>query len=177
MTDQPQRTEAPLRIQTPCPKSWSELAGDGPKRFCAACCLHVHDAAQLTRAEAHALVANTSERVCMRVVLDPQGAPLFRDSRALVPAEAPPRPLARLAHWALSTAAGVLAACHGSTAPASTSASGSGGHPPPADPSACTTELLGGVAAPSDELPERMGEATVTTDPVPAVPLAPQPEK
>jgi len=176
MTDQPPRSDLPLQIRTPCPKSWSELAGEGGKRFCSACCLHVHDAAQLTRAEAHALVAEASSRVCMRFVLDPAGAPIFRDSpgRPLPGAQAPRRPFARLARLALSAAAGALAACHGSLATPATTA----GAPPPTAPGpACTTELLGDVAAPSDQLPERMGEATVTTDPLPAFPQAPQPEK
>ena len=169
MNDKP-HSDAPLQIRKPCPKSWSELTGDGQKRFCAACCLHVHDAAQLTRDEAQTLVREASARVCMRIVLDPAGAPIFRDSpwHSLVRAEAPRRPLARFAHWALSAATGVLAACHGSTTPVP-SAAGTSGAPPPTDP-ACTTELLGDVAMPSPQLPERMGEATVTTAPAPAAP-------
>lgn len=170
MTDRPPRPDAPLQIHRPCPKSWGELVGDEKKRFCSACSLHVHNAVQLTRDEARTLVAQTSSRVCMRFVLDPHGAPIFSDS-------APRRPLGRLAHWALSAAAGVLAACHGSLTTPANSSAGAGGNPAPSDPStACTTELLGDVAMPSPQLPERMGEATVTADPAPSpAPMAPQP--
>jgi len=172
MTDQPLRPDAPLQIHKPCPKSWGELTGDGQKRFCSACCLHVHDAAQLTRDEARALVTDASARVCMRFVLDPDGAPIFRDSvpRPLVRTEARPRPLARLARLALSSAAGVLAACHGSLA---TPAPSSNGGPTTKMGKVHTTELLGAVAVPQPQLPERMGEATVTVEPAPAPTPAP----
>jgi hypothetical protein len=165
MTDQPLRPDAPLQIHTPCPKSWGELTGDGKKRFCSACCLHVHDAAQLTRDEARALVTEASARVCMRFVLDPEGAPIFRDSapRPIVRADERSRSIARFARLALSAAAGVLAACHGSlTTPAPS------GGPPSKMGKVHTTELLGDVAVPQPQLPERMGEATVKVEPAPA---------
>jgi len=99
-----------LRIQTPCPKRWDELAGGGARRFCSQCSLHVHDAAQLTRDEATALVANASERVCMRLTYAPDGRALFRDDAgaATRPVVAPWR---RAAAWLATAAAGALAAC------------------------------------------------------------------
>ncbi|NOT31501.1 MAG: hypothetical protein HOP15_13725 [Planctomycetes bacterium] len=175
MTDQPLHSVGPLQIQKPCPKSWAELTGDGKKRFCSECSLHVHNAEQLTQGEAQALVSGASSRVCMRIQFDESGAPIFRDTRSsqVSSTRAPQRVSVRLARWALSTVAGVLAACHGSL---STSASDD----PAANPNAgqspskmgkvCSTELLGDVAIPPQG-PELMGVVAI---PGPAP--APEPE-
>jgi hypothetical protein len=160
MNDQPQ-PRVPLEIRSPCPKSWAELEGDGAKRFCSACALHVHDAAQLTRAEAQALAAETSTRVCMRIRYDPHGAPIFRDSPRA-------RPAARLARWVLSTAAGVLAACHGSLsgAPPDAPATAGGVETPSRMGKVVAPEMLGEVAP---VVPEQMGGLAPepATEPVP----------
>jgi hypothetical protein len=106
----PSDPQPALRIQTPCPKRWDELAGSGARRFCGQCSLHVHDAAQLTRAEASALVANASERVCMRLTYAPDGRALFRDEPGAEKRPAP-RPWRRAAGWIATAVAGALAAC------------------------------------------------------------------
>jgi hypothetical protein len=155
MNDQPQ-PRVPLQIQSPCPKRWADLEGDGKERYCSACALHVHDAAQLTRAEAQALAAETATRVCMRIRYDPSGAPIFRDSPRA-------RPAARLARWALSTVAGVLAACHGSIP--GTTPDDPGAEPPSKMGKVSAPEMLGDVAGPS--VPERMGEAVFVPAPEP----------
>lgn len=164
MKDQPQHPRVPLQIQKPCPKSWAELEGDGKKRFCCECSLHVHNAAQLTQKEAQALVTEASERVCMRIQFDSSSAPVFRDSKSTL------RPAARLARWALSAAAGVLAACHGSvsTSLPDDPTSSSGGQGQSKMGKVCSTELLGDVALPPG--PELMGEAVVMPDPAPDLP-------
>lgn len=171
MTDQPLQPEVPLEIRKPCPKSWGELIGDGKQRFCDACSLHVHDAAQLTRDEASDLVASAGERVCMRIQYDPSGAPLFLDSE---PARSPgasarKQPALRLVRWALSAAAGVLAACHGSvsTPAAEDPATAGNGAPHSRMGQVCAPELLGDVAVPPTPVPELLGEVSAVPDPTP----------
>jgi hypothetical protein len=173
MTDQPQPSQSPLEIRKPCPKTWGELTGDGAQRFCSACDLHVHDAARLTRAEALALAAGTRGRVCMRIEYDASGAPRFRDSApAPVAAHARRQPALRLVRWALSAAAGVLAACHGSTSTPSTSDPATGAEGPPSRMGeVSTTELLGDVALPPARPPEILGEVAL---PDPTPPPAPE---
>src|SRR5688572_529146 len=116
MIDPSQHSNVPLQIRTPCPKSWSELSGDGKQRFCSQCSLHVHDGAQLTRDEARQIVTQATSRVCMRLQYDASGAPLFKDvpQMTAVRAKGPRSLLARAAQWGLSAAASVLAACDGS---------------------------------------------------------------
>lgn len=41
-----------LELKNPCPKRWTELEGDGPRRFCGECRLHVTHLSLLTRARA-----------------------------------------------------------------------------------------------------------------------------
>ena len=97
-----------IQIDTPCPMAWSQLQGDEKKRHCAQCQLHVHNAEELTRREAEALVQESEDRVCMRIVLDGEGQPLFKPEE-LEPAAAQASKM-RLAGLALA-AGGVLAAC------------------------------------------------------------------
>jgi hypothetical protein len=78
--------------------------GDERRRYCSECCLHVHNAAELTRREARTLVSAAPGRVCMRVEYDARGAPLHRRSR--------------LVRWAFAAGAALLAACQGGREPA-----------------------------------------------------------
>jgi hypothetical protein len=145
--------ESPLQIRKPCPKTWNELLGDGPKRFCSECSLHVHDASQLTRAQSEALLASATGRVCMRMQLDARGAPVFRDARRTAR-------VARTARWAISAAAGLLAACfrvEPASAPAPETPSPGGGESTEVLGRVVSTEVLGDVAVP---LPERLGEVS-----------------
>jgi hypothetical protein len=146
----------PLQIRTPCPRRWEELVGGDAKRYCSQCELHVHNAAELTRREAAELVANATDRLCMRLELDPQGEPEYRDTRAPEFPAVPPRRsiAARVAGWAVSAAAGVLAACARTESP-----------PPAVHPelTPCTTNsnaILGKVAA-----TERLGDVAAPTRP------------
>src|SRR5258707_5839749 len=95
--------EPPIQIRTPCSKRWEELVGDERRRFCCECSLHVHNSAELTQREAHALVSQAPGRVCMRIEFDAQGAPVHRRSR--------------LVRWAFSAGAALLAACQGGREP------------------------------------------------------------
>lgn len=178
MTDQPPPSNIPLQIQTPCSKSWAELAGDEKKRFCSDCSLHVHNAAQLTQMEARALVSRASPRVCMRIEYDASGAPIFSDSQPEVVsrARAPQPPAARLARWALSAAAGLLAACHGSvsTPGANDPTAGSKGVELPSKMGRMCSTVVGDVALPPPQNLERLGEAVAPPDPArPPTPDAP----
>ncbi|MBL8803026.1 MAG: hypothetical protein JNN27_13570 [Planctomycetes bacterium] len=141
-----------LRIQTPCPKRWDDLAGSGARRFCGQCSLHVHDAAQLTRAEATALVADASERVCMRVTYAPDGRALFRDEPNAKPLAAP-RPWRRAAGWIATAVAGALAAC-------TRNANQPVAPPHNAPPPPVTTQVLGEMTAEElgDVVVEKLGE-------------------
>jgi hypothetical protein len=174
MTAPTHESSAPLQIQNACPKSWSELAGSGTKRFCSACSLHVHDAAQLTQKEAEALVSAATERVCMRLQYDQDGAPIFRDAplpQAFAIRE-PLRPLGRIARWFASAAAGALAACHGSVstpAPGDPAGGTDGAQPPSRMGKVCVTEKVGDVAMPLPQGIERLGEVV-------AVPASGTPE-
>ena len=153
-----------LEIRTPCPKTWASLAGDERKRFCSECNLHVHNSAALTRTEAQDMVERATERVCMRIVRDAEGAPVYADSPR--PSRGPIRALPRAAGWILAAGAGLLSACRDDA---------------PADPGAgvdphCTTpengtsqvppglEILGEVAVPEVGLvamPEELGDVAI----------------
>lgn len=89
-----------LRIPVPCPMRWGELQGDGRKRFCSSCSLHVHDTAQLTRSEARELLDEAAGRVCLRIEYDASGAACFREGR-----------WASLWRGAVAALAGLLALC------------------------------------------------------------------
>jgi len=140
-------THDELSIRTPCPKTWSSLSGDGGKRFCGECQLHVHSSDALTRAEARALVASSSERVCMRLVLNGDGLPRYKDSLS------PHRlgPIGRFAGLAL--AAGMLAACrdragdptHGAPSSGRGGDGEHGGKPPEVMGEICAPEVMGKV--------------------------------
>lgn len=175
MTDRPLPTELAIQIQKPCPKSWGELIGDEKKRFCSECSLHVHNAAQLSRSEARDIVSSGSSRVCMRIEYDPCGAPIFRDSKFAggATARSSQSRIAHLARWALSAAAGVLAACSGSPSNSTSNdpaATPNVGESPSKMGEASSTELLGGVEAPPRERPEKMGDVLVIPEPAPPPP-------
>lgn len=175
MTNRPQEPQVPLQIKTPCPKSWDQLTGGEAKRYCSECCLHVHNAAQLTRVEAVELVAKSSERVCMRMQLDESGAPVFRDTPT--PERRRLTLAGRATRWALTTAAGLLAACHRSESVNPPVDSG------PNSGSAQTTTKMGKVAGPelmgdvaTPQPPRQMlGEVYVPTPPQPPPETIPPP--
>ncbi len=94
-----------LKVEAPCRMRWSELKGDGSKRWCDECALHVIDGASLTQTEATDLVKESADRVCMRIVLDADGS--------IVHAEEAPRAgvMGRVLRYGLTAAAGLLVAC------------------------------------------------------------------
>ncbi len=173
MHDQATHRTQPIDIRTPCPKTWGDLVGDDRRRFCAACSLHVHNAAGMTRGEAETLVADSTSRVCMRVEYDERGEPIFRDSARAEPI----RPIGRWSRWVLTATASVLAACTNSARP---SAPASGPEATEAGSQVTTkmgkvavVERLGEVAMPAPLRPEQLGG--VGPAPQPNAPDAPAP--
>lgn len=72
-----------LHVETPCEKRWNDLEGNGGKRHCEACALHVIDGSALTKEAAEAVVTearSTGDRVCMRMLVDKSGQFVHRES-------------------------------------------------------------------------------------------------
>lgn len=67
-----------LRVTSPCPQRWSELEGDGARRYCDQCRLHVHDLSALRRDQAQALLERRreGERLCVTYLPAADGKPL-----------------------------------------------------------------------------------------------------
>ena len=151
-----------IEIETPCPKSWDSLVGDDRRRYCSECELHVHNSAAMTRDEARELARQAGtgdgERVCMRVVRDASGAPVYLDSCSTPVAGPLERPIRlvskgpRAATWVLAAGAALLQACvdptpeDAGTDPAQATTVPADPVPVPEDP----IELLGEVALPED---------------------------
>jgi hypothetical protein len=68
-----------LRIATPCPISWEQMAGDSRVRFCGHCRLNVYNISELSRSEAEALIVSTEGRVCARLFRRRDGTILTKD--------------------------------------------------------------------------------------------------
>lgn len=58
-----------LRVSSPCPKKWEDLAGDDRVRYCGDCRLNVYNLAEMSRPEVEALVRNSRGRLCGRLYL------------------------------------------------------------------------------------------------------------
>ncbi len=70
-----------VNVQRPCPANWDAMDGDASKRYCGQCRHHVHNLSEMTAAEAEALLANRTERLCVRYVKDSLGNVITRDRR------------------------------------------------------------------------------------------------
>lgn len=64
----------PIRVATPCPKLWEEMSGNGKKRFCEHCQLHVHNLSAMSRRERDHFVAESGGRACIAYELRPDGS-------------------------------------------------------------------------------------------------------
>jgi hypothetical protein len=65
----PRRATDPLRhvrIASPCPADWAQMAGDDRVRYCSDCKLNVYNLSAMTRAEAERLLAAHEGRICVR---------------------------------------------------------------------------------------------------------------
>ncbi len=68
-----------LRIASPCPVGWEQMAGDDRVRFCEQCSLRVYNISAMTRTEAEALIANTEGRICARLFRRFDGTIITKD--------------------------------------------------------------------------------------------------
>ena len=74
-----------LEIANPCPKSWGELTGDGTRRYCDACELHVTNLSAMRRSAAQEFLDRAMGRTCVTYVPDETGAPRFAPEPAVAP--------------------------------------------------------------------------------------------
>ena len=181
------RTVDGLRIGTPCPMRWDDLRGDGAKRFCGECRLHVYDFAQMTAREIEDVTHAGDERVCARIVKRADGTILTKDCG---PVRGRRRRLSRVAAALVGVALpfGAVACTEVHTVGRPVPVNGAGGaaHDPPApgdppkpDPEAQPPELLGDVICdpPDDTEPEPLlGEVAWPHDPPSPEPLPDVPE-
>jgi hypothetical protein len=68
-----------LIIATPCPAAWDEMQGDDRVRYCSLCQQSVFDVSAMTRADAEALVKQTTGRLCLRLFRRSDGRVMTRD--------------------------------------------------------------------------------------------------
>lgn len=71
-----------IRIATPCPISWEQMAGDERVRFCSVCNLNVYNFSSLTKREAEALITTTEGRLCARLYRRRDGTVITKDCPA-----------------------------------------------------------------------------------------------
>ena len=68
-----------LKIASPCSADWNTMAGDGRKRFCGDCKLHVYNLSGMTKYDAENLLRLSEGRLCVRYYLRPDGTVLTQD--------------------------------------------------------------------------------------------------
>jgi len=68
-----------LRISSPCPMSWDDLAGNDRIRYCGRCRLNVYNLADMEPEDVEALVRRTEGRLCGRLYLRGDRTASFRD--------------------------------------------------------------------------------------------------
>ncbi len=68
-----------IRIASPCPAKWEEMAGDDRVRFCGLCKKNVYDLSALTRGEAERLLGEKEGKLCARLFRRADGTVLTRD--------------------------------------------------------------------------------------------------
>ena len=81
-------TDFRVSFPKPCTESWDAMAPVGCNRHCASCDTIIHDLAELTMAEAEALIASKAE-VCVRARVSAEGRVAlksdgWRDARRMV---------------------------------------------------------------------------------------------
>lgn len=68
-----------VKVASPCAASWAEMRGDDRVRFCESCKLHVYNFAEMTRAEAEALIIEKEGNLCVRLYQRPDGTMITKD--------------------------------------------------------------------------------------------------
>lgn len=76
-----------LKVATPCPARWEDMAGDEKARFCRQCQKHVYNFSAMTTMEVEQLVLKNEGNLCMRLYRRMDGTVLTADcptGRAIV---------------------------------------------------------------------------------------------
>ncbi len=68
-----------IRIASPCPAEWEEMAGDDRARFCSNCSKHVYNISAMTAEEATTLILGREGRLCVRIYRRNDGTVLTAD--------------------------------------------------------------------------------------------------
>ena len=68
-----------IRVASPCPANWNAMSGDGRKRFCGECKLHVYNLSGMTRYDAENLLRLSEGRLCVRYYQRADGTILTAD--------------------------------------------------------------------------------------------------
>src|SRR5579872_1223747 len=68
-----------IRIASPCPASWEQMAGDERVRHCSECKLNVYNLSAMTRVEAEELLQRREGRLCVRYYRRKDGTILTQD--------------------------------------------------------------------------------------------------
>ena len=68
-----------MKIASPCPMSWEEMAGSERVRHCGQCRLNVYNLVVMSREEVAALVRNTGGRLCVRLYMRDDGRAMLQD--------------------------------------------------------------------------------------------------
>lgn len=144
-----------FQIGTRCDEDWEAMSPAEGGRRCARCAHDVLDLTGLTRRQAERAVRRAGPAPCIRIRVDGEGAPRFRDE--------PLRSVRRLPVLAL---AGALAACEAAPAPSEPAA-------PAALVDAPAEELdWGPPMLPVGEAPEVSPEPEIACEPEPEVEAA-----
>ncbi|HEX8289529.1 MAG TPA: ankyrin repeat domain-containing protein [Pyrinomonadaceae bacterium] len=69
-----------IEVRTPCSEDWEKMRGSDKARFCSHCNSNVNNLSAMTRKEALRIVRESSGRICVRYVKNPDtNAPIFAD--------------------------------------------------------------------------------------------------
>jgi hypothetical protein len=68
-----------LRVAKPCTAAWSEMKGDGKRRFCESCKKNVYNVAGMTEGQVRELVSKSEVLPCMRLSRRADGTVITRD--------------------------------------------------------------------------------------------------
>jgi hypothetical protein len=68
-----------LKVSSPCPMSWDDLAGNDRIRYCGKCKLNVYNLAEMSAHEVEAIVRRTEGRLCGRLYLRGDRTASLRD--------------------------------------------------------------------------------------------------
>ena len=70
-----------IRIASPCPESWTQMAGNDRIRYCGRCSLNVYNLAVMSREEVEGLIRKTNGRLCGRIYLRGDRTVTLRDRK------------------------------------------------------------------------------------------------